>query len=151
MPDLIVRKADIGDCEIITANNIAMALETENLSLNLSTVKKGCRTILSDESKGFYLVAEQDGVVAGQLMVTYEWSDWRNAEFWWIQSVYVSADYLKQGIYTALYNYTKELACKQENICGFRLYVEKHNINAQRNSILFKTISKSKVEVLLYS
>ena len=77
-------------------------------------------------------MAEQHGQVVGSLMVTTEWSDWRNGVFWWVQSVYISPDYRRQGIYGQLYAQVKTLAEQQQNVCGFRLYVEKENVIAQK-------------------
>ena len=87
-----IRHATIDDVDIIAEYNIAMALETEGMSLDLGRVKRGVRAVLHDPSKGFYVVGEIESRVVGQMMVTFEWSDWRNGVFWWIQSVYVHPD-----------------------------------------------------------
>ena len=81
---------------------------------------------------GFYLIAESDGIPEGQLMITKEWSDWRNGEFWWIQSVYVHPDFRKNNIYKKLYNEAIKLAKEFENVCGIRLYVDKDNNIVQK-------------------
>jgi ribosomal protein S18 acetylase RimI-like enzyme len=92
--------------------------------------------LLRDERYGFYVVAEycasaDSREVAGSLMVTYEWSDWRNGVFWWIQSVYVKPEFRRQGVYRRLYEFIKQRAAQESNVCGFRLYVEKENRIAQ--------------------
>lgn len=127
-----IRKARIGDAETIADFNIAMALETEGKSLEKEKISAGVKNLFRHPEYGFYIVAEVDGQVAGCLMVTYEWSDWRNGLFWWIQSVYIHPDCRRKGIYRTMYSFVKKLAFKEKNICGFRLYVEKENINAQR-------------------
>jgi GNAT superfamily N-acetyltransferase len=88
--------------------------------------------VFADEKKGFYVVAEDAGRIVAGLMVTFEWSDWRNAWFWWIQSVYVLPDYRGRRIYAELYDFVKALAEKGGNVCGYRLYVEKENLKAQK-------------------
>ena len=95
-------------------------------------VRLGVATILADASLGFYLVAEIDGNPAGQLMVTYEWSDWRNGLFWWIQSVYVRPEFRRRGVYRALHRHVAEAAQAAGGVCGLRLYVEQENTTAQQ-------------------
>ncbi|HLP16723.1 MAG TPA: GNAT family N-acetyltransferase [Bacteroidota bacterium] len=128
---MVIRDARPGDCEAIADFNIAMAFETEHLALDRARVTEGVRAVLSDATKGRYIVAEIDGCVAGQLMVTYEWSDWRNGMFWWIQSVYVDNAYRGRKIFSALYAHAKREAIAQGS-CGLRLYVEEENKVAQR-------------------
>jgi ribosomal protein S18 acetylase RimI-like enzyme len=130
MTTVTIRRARPSDAEIIAANNQAMAMETEGKQLDQATVNKGCRAIFEDESKGFYLVAEKDDKVVGQLMITTEWSDWRNGDFWWIQSVYVPPDQRKQGIFRALYDQLVKMARQAPNVCGLRLYTHETNQNA---------------------
>ncbi len=109
-----------------------MAKETENISLDEKTVKNGVEFLLSNPGFGFYLIAESNGTAAGSLMITKEWSDWRNGFFYWIQSVYVIPEFRRQGVYRALYDEIKSIA-KQDNTCkGYRLYVEKNNKAAIR-------------------
>lgn len=129
--NLKIRKANSSDIETIAQFNINMAMETENKELPRPIITKGVETMINNPHLGFYLIAEIDGIIAGSLMVTTEWSDWRDGLFWWVQSVYVIEKYRRQGIYSALYNYVKELSAS-ENVCGFRLYVEKENIIAQK-------------------
>ena len=127
-----IRVANIQDVAALVDFNQSMALETENKKLDSAILSKGVGELIADPNKGFYLVAEQNSQVVGSLMVTTEWSDWRNAVFWWIQSVYIVPQSRRQGIYALLYTKVKELAQKNGNICGFRLYVEKENTIAQR-------------------
>lgn len=88
--------------------------------------------LLKDPAKGVYFVAEEKGTLLGQLSITCEWSDWRNARFWWIQSVYVRKDFRGQGVFRALFEHVQRLAKKQRDVCGLRLYVEAHNATARK-------------------
>ncbi|MEZ5398212.1 MAG: GNAT family N-acetyltransferase [Bryobacteraceae bacterium] len=126
-----VRPATPADAPAIARFNAAMALETEGLHLDPARLLAGVTRLLTDASKGFYIVAEIEGVLAGQLMITYEWSDWRNADFWWIQSVYVDPAHRRAGVFTVLYNEILRRA-RQSNACGLRLYVEHANTRAQQ-------------------
>lgn len=126
-----VRLAKFSDASIIARCNAQMALETEGIQLNLERLQKGVEALFHDASKGLYYVAEMNNTVVGQLMITYEWSDWRNATFWWIQSVYVLPEYRNQGIFRALYRHVESLAKTRGDVCGLRLYVEKGNARAR--------------------
>lgn len=127
-----IRKAELKDAEIIAKFNIAMAKETENKDLEWDTILRGVKAIIKDPHKGFYLVAERSSEILGQLMVTKEWSDWRNLYFLWIQSVYVPVEHRKQGIYSKLYEFLEDMARQRKDVAGLRLYVEKHNITAMQ-------------------
>ena len=127
----IIRVANHKDVTALVDFNQAMAWETESKKLDNAILTQGVGALIADPNKGFYLVAEQNGQVVGSLMVTTEWSDWRNGVFWWIQSVYILPDFRRQGIYAGLYKQVKELAQQQGDVCGFRLYVEKENQVAQ--------------------
>ncbi len=126
-----IRRGTASDAETIAGFNAAMALETEKLSLERPRMLEGVRAVLRDVSKGFYLVAELRGRAVGQMMITYEWSDWRNGVFWWIQSVYVEPDQRRAGVYTSLHQYVVEEAQRLGDVCGIRLYVERENEIAQ--------------------
>ncbi len=128
----VTRAATLDDSEAIQAFNIAMALETEGKSLCPESISRGVRALIEDPSKGFYLVAEREGAVVGSLLITKEWSDWRNGAFWWIQSVYVTSAYRRQGIYRDMYRVVKQMAKADGQVCGFRLYVEMENRAAQQ-------------------
>ncbi|HUK81501.1 MAG TPA: GNAT family N-acetyltransferase [Verrucomicrobiae bacterium] len=132
MNDLVIRQATVRDVDAIARNNIALARESEDKQLDPATVQCGARALLDDSSKGFYLVAERAGAVVGQLMITVEWSDWRNATFWWIQSVYVVPKARRQGVFRALYDHAVALAQSGKSVCGIRLYVESNNAAARR-------------------
>lgn len=126
------RRAVPADAPEIIRFNIKMAKETENKELNSDKIKAGVQGLLNNQQYGFYLVAEYENRVVGSLMITYEWSDWRNGLFWWIQSVYVVPEFRRTGVYRAMYSKVKEMAAGQSGICGFRLYVEKENTIAQK-------------------
>ena len=129
--ELLVRMGEEKDAEILAKSNIAMALETEQKRLSPPVVANGVQALLSNPRHGFYVVAEIDHEVVGSLMVTYEWSDWRDASFWWIQSVYIKPEFRKQGVFRRLYEFVKDKASRGTNVCGLRLYVEQDNIAAQ--------------------
>lgn len=128
--DIHIRGGKPGDVEVIAEFNRAMALETEQRELDAETLIKGVRAVMDRPELGRYLVAERGGKVIGQLMVTYEWSDWRNGLFWWIQSVYVRPDQRRNGIFRALYEHVEQLARATPGVCGLRLYVDEHNERA---------------------
>ncbi len=129
---LIIRPAEIKDADSIIEFNAAMGKETEGILLNMDILKRGVNSLLTDQNKGFYLVAEIEKKIVGQLMITYEWSDWRCGFFWWIQSVYVLPEYRQQGVFRNLYQHVKDLASGDQNVCGLRLYVEQNNADAKK-------------------
>ena len=128
---IAVGRATTEDVAAITQFNIARAAETEDLALDPQTVHAGVAAVVSDDRRGFYLVARSDGKAVGSLMITYEWSDWRNGNLWWIQSVYVAPSARKQGIFRLLYDNVISLAKQSGDAAGVRLYVEKDNRGAQ--------------------
>ena len=130
-PHFFIRLAVAGDVDTLSAFNIAMARETEGLRLLPAVVAAGVRRVLADPALGFYLVAEEQGQAVACLLVTTEWSDWRNGCFWWIQSVYVLPQARRQGMFRALYRHVWQLAQAQPQVCGVRLYVERDNEAAQ--------------------
>ena len=127
-----IRTAQKDDVVSLVEFNQAMALETEGKQLDARTLRGGVEAVFDDAKKGFYVVAEADGAIVGGLMVTYEWSDWRNSWFWWIQSVYILPPFRGKGVYRMLYDFVKAKAAMEKNVCGFRLYVERENEPAQR-------------------
>ncbi len=127
-----IRPAVPADAAFIISANRRMALETEGLELDPELLEPGVRTALADPSLGRYFIAESDGKAAGQLLLTFEWSDWRNGQFWWIQSVFVEPDHRQQGVFRALYQHVEEAARAAGTVCGLRLYVEKHNHRARQ-------------------
>ena len=127
-----IRPATERDIEVITANNAALAMETEHRRLSPDIVRAGVSAALADPAKGRYFVAELAGQVVGQIMHTYEWSDWRNGCFWWIQSVYVVPSARGQGVFRRLFDHLRTLARAEPGVCGLRLYVERDNSRAQK-------------------
>ncbi len=127
-----IRQASNQDLQALVEFNRAMALETEGQELCVNTLTKGVETLLSQPAKGFYLVAEIEGVLAGSLMVTYEWSDWRAKDYYWIQSVYIKPEFRRRGIYRHLYAEVKRIAEANGGAASFRLYVEQDNTRAQQ-------------------
>lgn len=123
---LTIRPATREDLERIVLFNLALALESEGRELDRALLGRGVEAALRDPARGRYFVAERDGEIAGQLLVTSEWSDWRNGAIWWIQSVYVSKRFRREGIYARLHGHVRDLA-RQEKAIGLRLYVEKDN------------------------
>ena len=121
----------MADAAVIAQYNVALAKESENLTLDPAIVRKGVEAALRDTSKGVYFAAYEGGMLVGQIMVTYEWSDWRNGNFWWLQSVYVHAEYRSRGVFKALFAHALEQSQTDPQVCGFRLYVEAHNNHAQ--------------------
>jgi ribosomal protein S18 acetylase RimI-like enzyme len=128
---MIIRAATVSDAAAIASFNIAMALETENKRLEPDVIDAGVREAVRDRDKCLYFVAEIDGQIAGQIMVTYEWSDWRNGNIWWIQSVYVPPAFRRRGVFKALYSHVRSEAVRSDAV-ALRLYVEKHNTAAQQ-------------------
>lgn len=126
-----VRAAAVSDTDTITSFNLAMARETEDKELDRAVLRAGVQAALEDRSKCLYFVAEVDGQVAGQIMVTYEWSDWRNGNIWWIQSVYVASPFRRRGVFRALYEKVRSEAVAA-NAVAIRLYVERDNKVAQK-------------------
>jgi ribosomal protein S18 acetylase RimI-like enzyme len=128
--NLLIRNARPDDAAVLVAFNAAMAKETENLVLEPAVLGPGIDAVLADPAKGRYFVAEAEGRIVGQLMVTYEWSDWRNGNIWWLQSVYVEPGFRRCGIFKALYRHAGKLA-RQEKAVAIRLYVYHTNAAAQ--------------------
>ena len=126
-----VRRATKQDLDVLVEFNAAMALETEDKSLDLDLLRQGVSAVLEGDGLGFYVLAELSGQAVGQLLITTEWSDWRNGDFWWIQSVYVHADYRRQGVYRTLHNHVLAEARLRPDVCGLRLYVDRDNQRAQ--------------------
>lgn len=128
---LHIRPATQQDLQALIDNNQAMAWETEQRRLDDDTLSKGVAALLTDRHKGFYLIAELGGAVAGSLMITSEWSDWRNGEMWWFQSVYVRPDFRSQGVFKSLFQAVAALA-RENGVRELRLYVERDNLRAQK-------------------
>jgi GNAT superfamily N-acetyltransferase len=128
---ILIRKAISTDATSIIDFQLRMALETENMKLVPEIVTKGVDAVFHDHSRGQYYVAESDGKVVASLLITYEWSDWRNCNVWWFQSVYVIPEFRRQGVFRKMYSHIRELA-EEQDIAGLRLYVETKNSRAQK-------------------
>lgn len=124
-----IRKANRHDSDAIIGFQQKMAWETENLTLDRAVLDKGVAAVFENPGRGQYYVAENEGTVIASLLITYEWSDWRNSDVWWFQSVYVLPDYRRSGVFRQMYLYIKEEGEKQ-GIAGLRLYVESNNKRA---------------------
>ncbi len=128
---ITIRKAILSDTPSIIDFQLKMAWETEEMALDQEIVKKGVSAVFQDQSRGQYYVAESAGRVIASLLITYEWSDWRNCYVWWFQSVYVVPELRRQGVFRKMYNHIRHLA-EEKDIAGLRLYVETKNIPAQK-------------------
>lgn len=129
--DLEIRSATLDDWQTIAEFNLKLAEETEPHELDRATVEAGVRALLADDRKGRYFVATAEGRIIGQLMHTREWSDWRNGDVWWLQSVYVDAGFRRRGVFASLKRHLEELAEADPHVVGLRLYVERDNGHAQ--------------------
>ena len=129
---MIIRTALSHDAAELTEFNIDMARETEGVELIPEVIGAGVKAMIENPQMGFYLVVELDNGIQASLMVTTEWSDWRNGMFWWIQSVYVRGDCRRQGVFRRLYADIQQRARTDPHVCGFRLYVERNNAVAQQ-------------------
>jgi ribosomal protein S18 acetylase RimI-like enzyme len=144
---LSLRRADLRDAATIARFNAQMALETEGKELIPEVIGAGVQRLLQTPSLGFYLVAEHEGRVIACLMITNEWSDWRNGLFWWIQSVYVEKDFRRRGVYRRMYEEVRAMAQREAGVCGFRLYVEKDNEAAHAT---YSSLGMKETDYLLY-
>jgi GNAT superfamily N-acetyltransferase len=127
-----IRLATPQDVAVVTDFNLRLAAETEQLQLDPTTVRAGVAAVLADAHKGRYFLAEIEGRIAGQLMITYEWSDWRNGNLWWLQSVYVHPDFRSRGVFRALFAHLTSLARARPDVAGLRLYMHHGNDPARR-------------------
>jgi ribosomal protein S18 acetylase RimI-like enzyme len=131
--ELKIREAALSDAPLIAAFNLLLAEESEGLRLEAAIVQAGVTGMLKDPAKGLYYVAEAEGAVVGQVMITYEWSDWRNGHIWWIQSVYVKPEFRRAGVFRALFNHLRTLAQTRKDVCSLRLYVHAENTRASQS------------------
>jgi GNAT superfamily N-acetyltransferase len=129
---LKLRRATARDAGTIVEFNRLLALESEGKTLDVAVLRKGVDTCLQDEMKGFYTIAEQDGIAVGQTLITLEWSDWRNGWFWWIQSVYVREDARSSGVFKAIFHHLRNEAAAKDDVIGLRLYMDKGNERARK-------------------
>lgn len=145
--EISIRPASSTDAELIAAFNLAMAMETEQRQLDADKVRRGVNALLTEPQHGVYYVAELSGRVVGQMLVTYEWSDWRNGRFWWIQSVYVVPEARRVGVYRTMHRRVEELARATPGVCGLRLYVDRDNVRAQQ---VYREMGMVQTDYLLF-
>lgn len=143
---LQIRLAELREADAIAEFQMRMAWETEQKVLDRPTVDAGVRAVFQDAGRGFYLVAETDGLVVGSLLVTKEWSDWRNTDIWYIQSVYVIESHRGTGCFRQMYAKTVEMA-KQQNVRVMRLYVEHDNLKARS---VYERLGMTRLPYLMY-
>ena len=146
MSTLMIRHAERGDITAVAEWNAAMAWETEQKHLDMQVLTRGVTAVFDEPRRGVYLVAERDGQAVGCLLITYEWSDWRNGDFWWIQSVYVAPEARRGGVFRALYSDVAARAT-QAGAVGLRLYVETENERAQNT---YRELGMSECHYLMY-
>ena len=127
----VIRPATLADLETVVRFNAAIAEESEGKILDDAILRRGVMALLNDAHKGFYTLVEDDGEVVGQTLITYEWSDWRNGWYWWIQSVYVRADRRKSKVFRSIFQFAVDQARAEGNVVAMRLYVEQENRSAQ--------------------
>jgi ribosomal protein S18 acetylase RimI-like enzyme len=144
---IVVRPATPPDAPLLVEFNRAMAAESEDKGLDLEILTRGVNHLLAHPAEGFYLIGERDGQVAGSLMVTFEWSDWRCGRFWWIQSVYVAPDQRRRGVYRAMHDLVRRRALEDPQACGLRLYVERDNDGAMAT---YRTLGMDETHYRLY-
>lgn len=145
--ELHIRDATINDANTIVQYNLNLARESEGLELNEGVLHDGVVRALEQPDYCRYFVAEVDGVVAAQTMLTYEWSDWKNGLIWWIQSVYVDPAYRRQGLFREIFKYLEKLAVENGEIVALRLYVHEHNLRAIST---YEKLGMSQSEYLLF-
>lgn len=144
---ITLRDGEARDAARLVEFNCRLARETEALELDPPVVRRGVHAMLTHPERGFYVVAEAGGEVVGSLMITSEWSDWRDGHIWWVQSVYVVPAWRRRGVYRRLYGHVRERARDSGTVCGFRLYVEKDNTTAQST---YRSTGMSPTSYLVY-
>jgi GNAT superfamily N-acetyltransferase len=131
--DIHIRQAVLADAAVIAEFNLRLAEESEKLRLDPVCVGAGVDALLRDPGKGLYFVAESEGTVIGQVMITYEWSDWRNGNLWWLQSVYVKPEFRRLGIFRQLFEYLQKIALEKQDVRSLRLYMHAENTRARQS------------------
>jgi ribosomal protein S18 acetylase RimI-like enzyme len=129
---MVIRRARAADAPVIVEFNRLLAKESEGKELDVARLSAGVAATFSDPHKGPYFLAEEDGTILGQMQITFEWSDWRNGWFWWIQSVYVRPEARRRGVFRTLYDHVVQAARQDSTVIGIRLYVERENAAAQQ-------------------
>lgn len=146
MTEQVIRRGRPEDADAIAEFQVIMAMETENKKLVSENVLTAVKAVFEDDSKGFYLVCEISGQVVGSLLITYEWSDWRNTNMWYIQSVFVDKEFRGRGIFKSLYHKVVELA-KEQGVKVVRLYVETENERAQK---VYESLGMKRMPYYMY-
>jgi GNAT superfamily N-acetyltransferase len=141
------RVAVPADVELIAGHNREMAYETEGRVLDGETVRDGAMSVLKDVTNGWYLVAELNGTVVAQCLITLEWSDWRNGHYWWIQSVYVVPEFRRTGVFSAMYAWISAEARGRPDVAGLRLYVEQENLPAHE---AYRSLGMKRTPYVMY-
>jgi GNAT superfamily N-acetyltransferase len=147
---LLIRKARFEDWDRIVDFNLQMAKETEGKILNENVVREGVKAVLDNQLRGFYLLAENDEgtkIIVGQLMITFEWSDWRNSNIWWIQSVYVDKKFRNRKVFSQLFNTVAEMALSEKSVGRLRLYVREDNNSAKQ---VYESLGMTKTPYEIY-
>ena len=131
---MLLRMATLQDLDIIIENNIKLAMEFENiedcpLKIEKQIVKKGVKRVLENENLGFYFICKEKEALIGQVLITYEWSDWRNQMIWWLHRIYVTPKWRKKGALKKIIKKLDELA-EKKNVYAMRLYLHSNNKNA---------------------
>ncbi|MHC1708578.1 MAG: GNAT family N-acetyltransferase [Bacteroidales bacterium] len=125
-----IKTAEPSHIETIVNFQLLMAIESEGITLDQEILSKGVKAVFADPAKGKYFLCQQEGKVIASLLITYEWSDWRNGMVWWIQSVFVSPDYRKSGVFRAMFENIRQQALNDPGVRGIRLYVDNGNTPA---------------------
>jgi GNAT superfamily N-acetyltransferase len=147
---LLIRKARFEDWKRIVDFNLQMAEETEGKILDENLVREGVKAVLNNQLMGFYLLAENDEgtkIIVGQLMITFEWSDWGNSNIWWIQSVYVDKKFRNRTVFSQLFNTVAEMALSQKSVGRLRLYVREDNSSAKQ---VYESLGMTKTPYEIY-
>lgn len=144
---LNVRRAVVSDAEVVAEFNRRLAEETEGKALDVTVLRAGVTKALADPNRADYFVCEEEGAVVGQLMLTREWSDWRDGWIWWIQSVYVRSDARGRGVFRRLYEHVQARAKADPEVIGLRLYVESENHAAQET---YRRLGMSRTSYLVF-
>jgi ribosomal protein S18 acetylase RimI-like enzyme len=142
-----IREATLADLPEIADFQLAMAKETENLQLDLNTVRWGVNKIFYDKPAGKYYITEKDDKIIASMLTLYEWSDWRNGQVIWIHSVYVHPNHRKEGVFKTMYDHLKKIVEQNDNYKGLRLYVDKSNKPAQK---VYESLGMSGDHYLVY-
>lgn len=142
-----IRRAAPADLDAVAEFNRLLAWESEGKRLDPAVLRRGVAAVLADPHKGFYTLAEQDGAAVGQVLITFEWSDWRDGWYWWIQSVYVRAEARRGGVFRALFDHLQREAVADPTVIGLRLYVERDNARGRRT---YESLGMAEEPYLLY-